>query len=392
MNNKTNPEIIEGTIDLVELVKKIKAKYKIVYRSVAIAFLVGVSIVLLTPKQYKTEISLLAESNSNGSANGLLGQLGGLSGANLGSLMGLDLNGGAGSDALKPDLYPEIVKSTTFLLEILSDTIEYPKQKKKIPVAEYLSNYTRPSIWGMGAYIIDKLKTKKEEDLIFKKIQDEPLKLNQKQVDLVEALYDIIEVNVIKSGGGLTGGESKIIKVSIELQDPILSAVVAELVVTNLKQYIINYNTGKAIKDLEFIEARYIEAQERYYKTQLAVANFYDSNINVILASVGTNRQRLETENALAASIYNSLAQKLEQSKIIVQDRTPVFTVIEPAKIPLKKSKPKSSLILISMLFIGGFVGVTIILTKEFLQSFHSKNSELISDSEKSPLNVNSNE
>ena len=373
MNNKMNSENIEEGMDLTELFVKIKAKSKTVYISILAAFVLAIVIVVLTPKQYKTEISLLAESNSKGSASGLLGQLGGLSGANLGSLMGLDFNGGSGSDALTPDLYPNIVKSTTFLMEILSKTIEEPESKSKITVAHYLSDYSKPSISGIAAYLIDKLKNGNDDELISKNIPGQPLKLSRKQANLVEALSDLIEVDVIKSGGGLTGGESKIINVSIEMQDPLLSAVLAELVVTNLKHYIINYNTGKAKQDLEFIDARYLEARERYYKTQKALADYDDSNINVILASVRTNRQRLETENSLASSLYNSLAQKLEQSKIIVQDRTPVFTVIEPAKIPLKKCKPKTSLILISMLFVGGFVGVTIVLTKEFVQSFRNK-------------------
>jgi len=368
MNKKINPENVEDGIDLIELFKKIKVKYKIINICLIIAFLLAIVIVILTPKQYKTQISLLAESNLKSPASGILGQLGRLSGLDMGSLMGLNI-GSSGSDALTPDLYPDIVKSTPFLMEILSKKIEEPKHKTNITVAQYLNDFTKPSIWGIGGYIINLFKAKKAEDLITKKTPNRPLKLSRKQADLVKSLSDIIEVYVIKSVGGLIGGEIKIINVSIELQNPLVSALVAELVVNNLKQYIINYNTGKAKKDLEFIEARYQEARERYYKTQKTLADYDDSNINVIIASVYTNRTLLETENLLAANLYNSLAQKLEQAKIMVQDRTLVFTVIEPAKIPLKKSKPKTSLIIIGMLFIGGFVGLTIILCKEFIQS-----------------------
>lgn len=371
MNNKTNSENIEEGMDLVELLRKIKAKSKTVYISVLTAFVLAIIIIVLTPEQYKTEISLLAESNSKGAASSLLGSLGSFSGIDMGGLMGF--NGGSGGDALTPDLYPNIVKSTPFLMEILSKTIEEPKSKVEITVALYLSDYTKPAISGIARYLMGRFNRDEDDGLISKNIPGQPLKLSHKQAALVEALSDLIEVDVIKSGGGLTGGESKIINVSIEVQDPVLSAVLAELVVINLKQYIINYNTGKAKKDLEFIGARYLEAREKYYKSQKVLADYDDSNINVILASVRTNRKRLEMENTLASNLYNGLAQKLEQSKIIVQDRTPVFTVIEPAKIPLKKSKPKRSLILISMVFMGGFVGVSIILIKEFLLSFSKK-------------------
>lgn len=373
MDTKIKSENKEEGIELFELLNIIKIKKRIVFISIGVAFVFALLFIILTPKEYKTQMSLLAESNTKGSTAGLLGQLGGLTGGNLGSLMGLDLSGSSGTEALTPDLYPNIVKSTTFLMEILEESIIEPESQKKMTVAEYLSDYTRPSVSGIPGYILNLIKSSDEEDFNFRKGADQPLKLSLKQEGLVEALSGIIEVDVIKSGGGLTGGESKIINVSIEIQDPYLSAVLAELVVTNLKQYIINYNTGKAKNDLEFIEARYLDAREKYYKTQNALAQFDDSNINVILASVGTKRQRLETENSLAAGLYNGLAQKLEQSKIIVQDRTPVFTVIEPAKIPLRKSKPKSSLILISLLFMGGFVGVSIVLGQEFIKSYSIK-------------------
>ncbi len=373
MDTKIKSENKEEGIELLELLNIIKIKKRIVFISVGIAFVFALLFLILTPKEYKTQMSLLAESNSKGSASGILGQLGGLTGGNLGSLMGLDLSGSSGSEALTPDLYPNIVKSTTFLMEILEESIIEPESKKKMTVAEYLSDYTRPRVSGIPGYILNLIKSSDEEDFNFKKGAEQPLKLSLKQEGLVKALSGLIEVDVIKSGGGLTGGESKIINVSIEIQDPYLSAVLAELVVTNLKQYIINYNTGKAKQDLEFIEARYEEARDRYYKTQKALADYDDSNINVILASVRTNRQRLETENSLASSLYNGLAQKLEQSKIIVQDRTPVFTVIEPAKVPLRKSKPKASLILLGMLFMGVFAGVSIILGQEFIKSYSVK-------------------
>ena len=357
--------------DLLDLFRKIKTKINIIYSCLITAFLLAIIIVLLTPKQYKTEISLLAETNSKKSTSGIFGQLGGLSGLDMGGLMGLDMNG---SDALTPDLYPKVVKSTSFLSEILNSEIIEPKSNTTVTVSKYLRDFTKPSVWGIGSTILHWFKSKKDDDLIIKKSPNQPLKLSQTQTNLIKSLSDIITINVIKSGGGgLTGGDSKIINVSVEIQDPLISALLAEMVVNNLKHYIINYNTGKVKKDLEFIEARYIEAQSRYYKTQEALADYDDSHINVILSSARTDRQRLETENSLASSLYNGLAQKLEQSKIMVQDKTPVFTEIEPAKIPLRKSKPKSTFIVISMLLIGGFVGVTIILGKEFLESFRNK-------------------
>ena len=192
------------------------------------------------------------------------------------------------------------------------------------------------------------------------------LKLTKQQTDLANGLADIINLNVVTgTGGGLTGGGSKTITVSIEVQDPVVSAQLADLVVSSLKLYIVDYNTGKAKKDLDFIKARYTEARDKYYATQQALANHNDRNLNVILASVNTSKERLQTENQLAANIYNSLAQVLEQAKIKVQDQTPVFTVIEPAKVPLLKSKPKSIVIMLGLMFVGAFVGIGVVFLKK---------------------------
>ena len=54
----------------------------------------------------------------------------------------------------------------------------------------------------------------------------------------------------------------------------------------------------------------------------------------------------------LTFNVYNTLAQKQEQDKLRVQEETPVYTIIEPASVPLKTSAPKKVLILIGCIFL----------------------------------------
>jgi uncharacterized protein involved in exopolysaccharide biosynthesis len=325
----------------------------------AVAFVLSIVVVLVTPKQYKTQVTLLAESGSKNGTSGLLGQLGGLAGGiNLGGLSGLNLGGSSSSDALTPDLYPDIVKSTPFLLEVLSQKVTESKGNKTMTVAEYLEGYNQSPL----NRFIGLFKGKPAATPMVKSDPKALLKLTSRQTDLANGLADIINLNVVSATtGSLTGGGSKTITVSIELQDPVVSAQLADLVVSSLKLYIVDYNTGKAKKDLDFIKARYLEARDKYYAAQQALANHNDRNLNVILASVNTSKERLQTENQLAMNVYNSLAQVLEQAKIKVQDQTPVFTVIEPAKVPTLKSKPKSIIIMMGLVFVGAFVGVGVI-------------------------------
>lgn len=369
MNAPENINKSSDSIELKELFNTISLNRRILYKSAMIAFFVGVFFVVFTPRLYKTQVSLLAEYGSKSPASGLLGSLSSLSGLDMSSLIGLDMGGG-GSVALTPDLYPEVVKSTTFLIGILQEEIYFPKKEITVTVSKYLKDHTKSSISAWPGSVLNVFKSKEEEVFIPSKKEGEPFNLSQTHLDIIESLANAIELSIVKTGGGLTGGESKIIKVSVEMQDPYVSALLAEKVISSLKQYIINYHTSKAKKDLTFIEARYKEAQIKYYKTQQDLADYDDSNINVILASVKTNRNKLATENTLASNLYNGLAQKLEQSRILVQDKTPVFTVLEPAKVPLRKSKPKTLFTIFTLTLIGMFFGFCFILFRNLFVSF----------------------
>ena len=60
----------------------------------------------------------------------------------------------------------------------------------------------------------------------------------------------------------------------------------------------------------------------------------------------------------LTFNVYNTLAQKLEQDKLRVQEQTPVYTVISPATVPLKPASPQKPLILIGFVILDLFCGI----------------------------------
>jgi len=88
-----------------------------------------------------------------------------------------------------------------------------------------------------------------------------------------------------------------------------------------------------------------------------------------------TEEERLHAEYSLSLNLFNTLSQQYEQAKIKVQEKTPVFKVIDPAKAPLQKSKPKRSLILVAMIFLGGFIGLGIIFGKLIYKNYKLSSS-----------------
>ena len=67
---------------------------------------------------------------------------------------------------------------------------------------------------------------------------------------------------------------------------------------------------------------------------------------------------RLENEMNLAYQVYTSVAQQLQIAEAKVQEITPVYTIVEPATIPIKASKPSKALLLVGFVFFTGVVCV----------------------------------
>ena len=353
--------------DIKTILMQIYRGRKTIYYALAVAFVLAIILVILTPRQYDTKVVLLAESNARSSASGLLGQLGSMSGVNIGNLLGLNLGNPSSNEALTSDLYPEVVKSTPFLLDVLQQKITDSRNHKTMTVEEYLKKYTHPSPAGIPGYILNKMRRKHKNILYVKHFRKGVIKLSREQEDLLKTLNDMIHVEVQDQGNKLLKRKSKVFSVTVEAQNPLVSALLADSVVSCLKRYVVNYNTRKAQKDLKFIKTLFLKAKKDFYARQKALADYSDSNSNVILASVKIQKERLQKEYDLAASVYTSLARMLEKAKIQVQDRTPVLTILQPPVVPLKKSAPKTTLIIIEMLLVGGFVGFSIELIKVML-------------------------
>ena len=97
----------------------------------------------------------------------------------------------------------------------------------------------------------------------------------------------------------------------------------------------------------------------------------------IISSSYRTEQERLKNEMTLTFNVYNTLAQKLEQDKLRVQEETPVYTVIEPATVPLKASSPKKALILVGFVFLALFGCIGYLFVKDmFVSAFKKEGTE----------------
>ena len=364
-NIQTQQNVQEQEIDLLELAKKLWAEKKLILKSCGWAALVGLVVGFSIPKEYEASVTLAPETTGGKSVSGGLSALAGMAGINLGS--------SSSADALSPELYPDIVKSVPFSIEMFDVKVQDKDGELNTTLYEYLKEHQKQAWWG---YITSApfqalgwvVKTIKGEE----KTEEgdgsvDSFRLTQDQSSIIGALGERISVSVDK--------KTSVINITTTMQDPLIAATVTNEVMTKLQDYITTYRTNKARKDLEFTEKLYEENMETYHKAQQEYASYMDRNQNVSLRSAQTQQERLRNEMELAFNVYNQTAQQLQVAKAKVQEDTPVFTVVEAATVPLRASKPSKPMILIGFVFLAG-VGAAgwVLFGKEIFEQFKTKN------------------
>lgn len=328
-------------IDLMTYARKLWAARKLLLRVAGIAFVVGVVIALTTPKQYTVSVTLAPESTKTG-ASGL---------SSIASMLGVGgLNMGSDADALSITLYPDIVSSTPFILDLMDTPVNTMNEEiPEITLSDYLKDHTNKSLIGMVLSlpfkaingVISLFKPKMEED----QTQINPFHLTKEQYRSVEGLRKKIDTYVNKKTG--------VTEVSVTMQDPMVAAILTDTVIVKLKEHITKYRISKAEEDCKYWEQLNEQRKNEYYETQKKYAEYIDANKNIILQSVRIEQERLQNEMNLAYQVYSNVATQLQMAKAKVQEAKPVFAVVEPASVPLKASGTSRIMVIIFTIFIA---------------------------------------
>lgn len=344
-------------VDLIDMVLKLWNQRRSIAKSCGIAAVVSIIIGFSIPKEYTTTVTLAPEVSGTGKSMNNISALAGFA--------GLNLEGNQSGDALSPELYPDILSSTTFATELFNIKVKDSEGKLETTVYEYLSNYQKNPWWEyvfkLPITIINLLLPSDETETLQ---QVNPFHLTKNENKIVNQLAQNIKISIDK--------KTAVISLSVTMQDPLISATLTDSVMVKLQNYITNYRTNKARLDLVFTEKIHDESKQKYYKAQQEYANYIDRNQNIRLKSVEAIQERLQNEMSLAYNLYNQTAQQLQLARVKVQENTPAFTVIQSATVPLKPSKPSKKIILLGLVFLTfAFHSGWILLGKDFIFDNH---------------------
>lgn len=331
----SNPE--EQEIDLIDLLRKVIAMRKTLYKAAGIGLVVGMIIAFSIPREYTVSVTLAPEMGSDAKSSGLASMAASFLGANA-------MN--ATPDALNATLSNEIVSSTPFLLELFDTHIQTLDGELDTTLMAYLDEQRIPwwsLILGVPGKAIGAVKG------LFTADSDtistlNPFQLTKEENKKVETLRKTIQANIDKKTGITT--------LSVTLQDAKVTAMVADSVVAKLQQYIINYRIAKAKEDCAYLEQLYKERQQEYYDAQQRYARYVDANKSLILQSVRAEQERLQNDMNLAFQVYSQVAQQLQVARAKIQEEKPVFAVVEPATVPLQASNSRK-IVVIGIVFLA---------------------------------------
>lgn len=341
-DHQPNPaENDELEIDWMGILRQLLAIRKTLYKAAGVGLVIGILIALSIPKQYTVSITLSPEMGSGKTGGGLAS----MAASFLGGSIGAD-----SPDALNATLTPDIVASTPFLLELFNARVVSQDKQIDTTFTAYLDE--QKSSWigyvlkapgmaisGLKSLFIDEEK----EDTAT--VQKGAIELNEEDAAKLEGLRKQITAEVDK--------KTSITTLTVTLQDPKVTATIADSVVSKLQQYITTYRTSKAKEDCQYLEMLYKERQQEYYTAQQRYARYVDANSNMVFQSTMAERERLQNDMNLAYQVYSQVAQQLQVARAKVQEEKPVFAVVEPAVVPLLPSGTSRKVIVIGFIFLA---------------------------------------
>ena len=355
MSEYNNQHIDGDEIDLVELLKKVYIEKKLIFKCSIIATIVGVFFALDQPNQFTSSTTFIPQlsSNVNSGSSSLSG---------LASLAGINLGGTEAFSDFPPTLYPQVVESVPFRLELLSSNIQV--NNTELTLREYflkdnnsfnfIGTVKKYTI-GLPSLILGLFKA--DENYVSDSYSSSIYSVTEEDTSLFSKLSSVLTLSLNNKEGFIT--------MSFIDENKKVTAQVVQTAKSLLQEKIIEFKVKSSKELLDYISNQYNEKKIAFEKLQDERAVFVDNNINISSSLFQNKLSRIESELNISQTVVQQLASQVEQAKLKVSKDTPVFTTIKPVTIPFKRSSPKRTQIVIIFGVLGLVFSIVYSLVKE---------------------------
>lgn len=329
-------------IDVLAIAKEMKKHKKQYLIALPVTFVLSCLLILCVPRYYTSTAKLAPEISSFSSSS--LGDIA--------SSFGFDLGGSAANgDAIFPELYPELIESNDFMVGMFDVKVKSKDGSINTTYYDYLATKRQTPWWSKAYNSVKQLFDTPDSTPVSKNRKVNPFQLTRRQDQIARLMSKNIKCNIDK--------KNYVISITVEDQDPLICATLADTVQTKLQDFITAYRTKKAKKDLEYYKKLSSDAKSKYERIRQQYGSYSDANQDVVLESYRLKANDMENEMQLLYNTYTSLQAQVQQAQAKLLMQTPAFTTLQSASVPLKPAGPKRMLFVLGMTFLA-FIVVTV--------------------------------
>lgn len=164
--------------------------------------------------------------------------------------------------------------------------------------------------------------------------------------------------------------KSKVITLSAETKSPDLSQQVVQRAEKLLETFLQEKGRTRGGAKAIFAEARLADARIEMDQAEEAFRHFLEGNRNYQSSSdpaVRLKGTRLENELRLRQQLVTTLAMNREQALLEEKSDIPILNVLDPGNLPIDKSRPSRSMIVLAVMILVGS-GVWTWLNREWIR------------------------
>jgi len=344
-------------IDIHKILKDLWARKCFFLKVWIVTFVLSCIWILPQPRYYQTTVSIAPEIDDKTSGN--LSSLA----SNFGMSLG---NSSLTGDAIYPQLYPDLFRSTNFLVGLFDVTVTTNDGELTTDYYTYLKDHQKQNVlllpfmklknWSLSLF-----KEEKPADVGKAGKRFDPFHLSKETTDVLMSVSGKLKCVYSRT--------NEVVTITVTDQDPLVCALMADSVKEHLQVFITDYRTKKARLDCKHYEELREEAWKDYEKARKEYSSFYDANNNVVSESVRTKIATLENEMQLKYNIYTKIDTQLTASKAKLQEQTPAFTTLLNSTVPVKPAGPKRMIFVALMLFLST-IGTIVYLNRKSIKEW----------------------
>ncbi len=344
-------------IDLGKVFRTIWDNRRRFYKVWAITFVLSCIWILPQPRFYTCEVKLAPEMNGEDVGGGL---------SSIASSFGFNLGGAAGQDAIYPELYPELFESPEFIVGLYGIKVTTKDHELTTDYYTYMKKHQQknPLTWPLVWTRIKITSLFESKDVTPSGNGQggiNPFMMNRKDYILMQKIMENISCSVDK--------KTSVITINVQDQDPLICATMTDSVKRHLQNFIIRYRTSKAAEDVVHYRQMRDSAEAEYNTAMQAYSRFCDTHTNIVLQSYQSERDKLESELALKQNSLAAMETQLQTTKVKLQEKTPAFTTLKSAIVPVKPAGPKRMIFVVFMLFLSSICTAAYIFKRDIIDN-----------------------